>query len=817
MTKELAQSADPAAATHAPVANDEPVAGPAVVRWNAKLEITGWNAAATRLFGWNAEEATGRPRVELLDEAESTPRLRGLWGRLAAGAPEEIELRGQRTKEGALLRCRWSHVMVAGARGPEIISLGEVDEQARAADDPCRRRLAEVARIARFGHWEWNIRTGAFDCSDEGLAILGLAKNSFDSTFSAFMACIDPKQRARTTRALDTAVADRTPLEQELSLRRDRDLPRRVRQVGRVIYGPDGKPDHMSGTLQDITEQHLAKERSQLAQRIFDTTAEGIVVTDLAGTIVDVNPAFCAITGYLRHELIGKNPRIMKSDRHDKSFYQNMWRTIRETGTWQGEIWDRRRDGEAYPKWLEITTIADSQERPSKYLGLFRDLSQVKHDGETVHFLTRHDALTGLPNRFLLMDRVSIALREAEGTEQQVAVLLMSLTGFSAFNEGLGYRQGDDILVAISERLRESAAPDGFVARLGGDEFAAVLPRVTNPSAAARVAMELQRAASQPLCVGGRELFPGIRVGVAISPADGADPETLVRNAATAMRKVTPGATHGFVFYAPRMNNAAEERLSLESELRRAFDEGAFELHYQPRIDTVSQKVVGAEALLRWRGGPDYLVSPGLFIPLAEQVGIIGPLGRWALWEACSQFQRWRAAGFEPPMVSVNISPRELHERQLVASTRRIIADTGWPAEMLELELTETGLMVDAAAAREVVARLHTLGLRLAVDDFGTGYSSLSHLRQLPLHTLKIDRSFVSGLAHSRQDAAIVRAVIALGESLDLRVVAEGVEDAGQFDFLKRHGCAELQGFYFGRPVAAEEFEKAYLKEPAVR
>jgi diguanylate cyclase (GGDEF)-like protein/PAS domain S-box-containing protein len=561
------------------------------------------------------------------------------------------------------------------------------------------------------------------------------------------------------------------------------------------------------GLMRDVSERKKSEKDLSLASTIFENLSEATVVTDAENKIVSVNPAFTRITGYGPNEAIGRNPRIMSSGRHDKEFYRAMWTSINETGHWQGEIWDRRKNGEIYPKWLSISTIKDKHSgKVRDYIAIFSDITERKEAEKRIQFMAHYDALTGLPNRALLYDRLSQNLSHAQRNNKRVAVLFLDLDRFKTINDSLGHTVGDLLLQSVAERLKECLRAGDTVARLGGDEFVVILPDLEDADYAGLVAGKILECVAEPHVIRGRDLSTTASVGISVYPQDGGDRETLIKNADVAMYKSKEAGRNNYLFFQEEMNARAVERLSMENSLRRALERNEFALYFQAQVDTAAGRIIGAEALIRWLHPAMGLVMPAKFIPIAEESGMIVAIGEWVLRAACMKNRAWQEAGLPPVPVSVNLSALQFRQKELVQIVANTLRETGLEPRYLELELTESSIIQNAEAAINTLKELKAMGVQLSIDDFGTGYSNLGYLKRFPIDKLKIDQSFVRDLATDPDDAAIVRAIISLAKSLQLRVIAEGVETKEQLEFLSDHGCAEVQGYYFSKPVPEEEF-----------
>lgn len=569
------------------------------------------------------------------------------------------------------------------------------------------------------------------------------------------------------------------------------------------LLNEQGEIYAICGISHDITERKHAEERLRLTQRVVDATVEGIMITDANSIIVDVNHAFTQITGYPRDEAIGFDPKIMASGRHDAAFYKEMWETLGRTGQWSGEIWDRRRNGEVYPKWLSISAINDDSGQPVNYVGVFSDISKSKETERQLEHLAHYDALTGLPNRILFQDRLRRALARHRRHNQTGALMFIDLDRFKQVNDTLGHEKGDDLLIEATARLLECTREEDTVARLGGDEFTVVLNELEDESRASEVAERIIHSLEQPFDLTGNEVFISASIGIVVFPGDGDSIETLTRNADMAMYEAKNLGRATFTFFNESMNARLLERMVLETGLRAATANHEFRVYFQPKFDIAKGRIVSTEALVRWMHPERGLIAPDSFIPLAEETGLILEIGRWVLREACRQTRAWIVDHSINLPVAVNISARQFSDPNLADDIARALEETGLAPSMLAIEVTESMIMDDVELAVGVLQRLKRLGLSIAIDDFGTGYSSLNQLRRLPVDELKIDRTFVKDIPQSTEDMEIVAAVLSMAKSLNLSVVAEGVETLEQLDFLREKGCETAQGYLIGRPVEA--------------
>ncbi|GHD81993.1 EAL domain-containing protein [Vogesella fluminis] len=560
--------------------------------------------------------------------------------------------------------------------------------------------------------------------------------------------------------------------------------------------------------LQERDEALLRSRQSLLmADKVFESTMEGIVITDGKGLIQSVNPAFSRITGYTRDEAIGHTPALLKSGRQSADFYEHMWRQLGTDGFWQGEVVNRRKNGLLYTEHLTITAIEDELGVTRHYIAVFADITQRKQAEERLHFLANHDALTGLPNRTLFAEKLQVAVEQAHEQQQRFALMFIDLDRFKLINDTLGHQAGDELLVKISQRLQEKAPGNSTVARLAGDEFTILLPNTGGLSTLAGMAQDMLASITGELVLGGNsKVFVSASLGIAVFPDDGGTADSLLVNADAAMYRAKNRGKNTFQFYTADMNASAMARLKLEYSLHRALARDEFQVWYQPKVDLASGTLVGMEALIRWQHPEMGFIPPMEFIPVAEECALIVPIGAWVLQEACRQTRLWAEQCGFGGRVAVNLSARQIKFGNIVGTVAQVLQQTGLPPSQLELEITESTAMDSDGEVMKALEGLRAMGITLAIDDFGTGYSSLAYLKRLPVQVLKIDRSFIKDLDRDKDDAAIASAVISLGRSLGLSVVAEGVETPAHRAFLIEQGCHQAQGYLFGKPQTAADF-----------
>ncbi|MBF0424387.1 MAG: EAL domain-containing protein [Magnetococcales bacterium] len=579
--------------------------------------------------------------------------------------------------------------------------------------------------------------------------------------------------------------------------------------VGATDFVP--KPIHwaiLRNRVRYLLQVLSAERQLHLAANVLESTAEGIVVTDSEATILTVNPAFERITGYTAAEAIGRRMSLLRSGRHDVAFYRHLWHALTTANSWQGEIWNRRKNGEIYPQWAHINAIRSPHGHTTNYVMIFSDLTASKESEETLLYLAGHDILTGLPNRHQFHERLGQLLAAAQREPgSMVAVFLLDLDRFKMVNDTMGHDVGDRLLVEVKERLIACTPSQATLARVGGDEFGLILPHPKSSDDLVTLARHILDDLAKPYRVGGMEFFLGCSIGIGIHPLDGEDVGTLTKNTDAAMSHAKEQGRNNWQFYRNDFNTASLARIILENSLRSALDRQEFLLYYQPQIDLRQMRLVGVEALIRWNHPEKGLVSPAEFIPLAEATGLIIPMGQWALLTACRQAKAWRQAGYPPLRMGVNLSGIQFKLPNFSQQVLATLQEVGVDPRHIELELTESIAMGDVAESLGKLQTLSQSSIRLAIDDFGTGFSSFGYLKKFPINTLKIDQSFVRTCTSTPEDAAIIRAFIGIAHSLGLRVIAEGVETEGQLAFMRAEQCDEIQGYYFSRPLAADAFQ----------
>jgi diguanylate cyclase (GGDEF)-like protein/PAS domain S-box-containing protein len=572
------------------------------------------------------------------------------------------------------------------------------------------------------------------------------------------------------------------------------------------VFDESGAPIQFVGVMRDVTERRHAEAQLLLAAKLFEQSNEGFIVTDAHCNILKVNEAFTAICGYTGAEALGQNPRILASGRHDADFFRAMWSEMSDRGHWQGEVWNRRKDGSVYPQRLSMSRVTDAAGQTTHFIAAFSDITHRKEAEDSIRRLAHFDPLTGLPNRALLNDRATHALQMSRRSGEPMALMFIDLDHFKKVNDSLGHDIGDQLLMAVTKRFNAALRDQDTLSRTGGDEFVLLLPG-TDAAGAAHVAQKLLLLAKESYQIDGQELTITPSIGIALFPSDGADYGSLAKCADAAMYLAKQGGRNTSCFYTAEIQARSGRMLLLENALRRALERGELHLHYQPQRSLKDQTIVGAEALLRWDHPDLGSVSPAEFIPIAESSGLITSIGEWVLRTALTQLKTWTDGGMAPITMAVNLSVVQFRQKNLPQIVNEIVQASGVDARWLELELTESVASDDPAGAASVIAGLHACGVRMSIDDFGTGYSSLSYLKRFKVYKLKIDQSFVRTVIDDPDDQAIVSAIINLAKSLGMRTIAEGVETESQMEYLRSRGCDEFQGYWFSRPLTPQRFE----------
>lgn len=574
----------------------------------------------------------------------------------------------------------------------------------------------------------------------------------------------------------------------------------------RTIFDSTGKIKEYAVVFRDMTKQKNYENERQLAAKVLENISEGVIVTDKDGNILSVNPAFELVTGYVEEEVYGHNPRIFQSGIHGPQFYHEMWNSVLTKGKWQGEIWNKKKNGDVYPEWLTISSIKDDKGEITNFVAVFSDITDRKHTEEKLRQLAHYDSLTGVANRYTLNTHLESLIDTASKYNQQLAVLFLDLDRFKHINDTLGHNYGDQLLKEVSFRLKGLIKNKDLIARLGGDEFVIVLSNIKHPKEAVNVAEDIiQTLSTSSFILKHHEVYVSTSIGISLFPLDGHSLETLLRNADKAMYKAKSSGRNHYQLYHEEMHHDESKQMKMEVGLRKALEQKEFFLVYQPQIHLKTGKIIGIEALIRWKREGQEIISPEQFIPLAEETGLIIPISEWVIKQACEDAQQVHLRGHSNLSVSINISALHFNQENFVKSVEAILQQTNINPHLLDFELTESMIMPNASQTISKLVKLKKLGIKLSIDDFGTGYSSLSYLNRFPLDRLKIDKSFIENLNKYHDDSSIVEAIISIAHRLNLSVVAEGVENKKQLLFLKTENCDHIQGFYITKPLPLAE------------
>lgn len=688
-----------------------------------------------------------------------------------------------------------------------LIGIAIRQEQTNEALQSTTTRLHQITSALPGVVFQYRQHTDGHRCftffSQQSQQVLGLSADDVLNSYSTFWSALHPKDREPFNQAIHQSHRSGAPWHQEFRLINSDGLVRWIQVTG-LPEAPSHENNRIwNGIFLDISHAKASAEQIVLAATAFATTSEGILITDSSDIITDANDAFCTITGFSREELIGNTPRLIRSDQHPASYYRQQKYQLKKHGSWQGEIWSRHKHQHTNLQRLHIKLVKDERGKLLHKVSIYTDINHQHESEKRLRFLSDHDTLTQLPNRLLF----NTVLEQWVRHQPALTVMMLNLDRFKHINESMGHEAGDQLLIQVAELLRQQITPVDMLARLGGDEFAILLPMTSTQQDAERIAQQLITVLDRSFEVCGRRYFTTASIGIAIAPDHGAQAEQLIRHADTALHHAKKNGRNAYCFYRPQLGRQVETWTKLEPELRNALEKNEFVLFYQPQVDGHSGQIIGAEALIRWLHPEFGLVSPGDFLPIAEEIGLMHRLGQWVLNTACAQLGLWLRAGLDNFRLSINLAGQQIMQGGLILQLNRLIKQHNLPAQALELEILETFVMQHEAQTASVLLELRALGISLALDDFGTGYSSLAYLKKLPIQKVKIDQSLVRDIPDDPHDEAIARAVIALGRSLGLTVCAEGVETNAQHQFLKQEDCDQLQGYLFSRPLPAGEIE----------
>lgn len=657
--------------------------------------------------------------------------------------------------------------------------------------------------------WEYNLTTKQLHCSPEYFAMLGHLSSSQTMVSgdleTLWYSLIHPADLKNASAIFSNYLAQdsHTLYENQFRMRHQSGDWVWVLSRGRSITSAAGNK-LMVGTHIDITERKESELKLQLLARLFEQSSEGLLITDENQNIVQVNQAFTKISGYQAAEVIGKNPKLLSSGKHDSNFYLAMWQAINTNGSWKGEIWNKRKNGHIYPEWLSISKIAAPVTGETYYIALFSDITQYKEDEAQIRFLAEFDSLTALPNRLLLVDRTDKAIAHCKNINHSLAMLVINIDRFKQINDSLGHQAGDALLIILAKRLQALCKEQDTLSRLSSDEFVLLRPGC-DAMAAAALAEQILPEILKPCLISGQELTVSASIGIALYDVDGENFHDLYKHADIAMYQAKEQGRNTYCFFTTQMQKYHARHLLLENALRKAVERDELYLVYQPQYSLKKQKLLGFEVLLRWTHSELGVISPAEFIPLAERSGTIIPIGEWVLTQAIAQISKWQTLGFNQLSVAINLSPLQFRQPNLISVLEQLLTTYHVTADKVELEITESAMMEEPAEAAYQIKQFSQRGFHIAIDDFGTGYSSLSYLKRFSLNKLKIDQSFISDLLKDADDKAIVIAIINMAKSLGLSTIAEGVETAKQLAFLQELGCDDIQGYYYSKPLSVSD------------
>ncbi|BAP58065.1 diguanylate cyclase/phosphodiesterase [Thioploca ingrica] len=787
------------------------IAGSLVVVLDRQGQIVRFNRTCEELTGYSFEEVKGRSVWELFIRKDEIEEIKNYFHSLVTARPPYRNENYWVTKKNTLRLIDWFNTVLTDDKGEVeyVIATGIDITERKRTEKALARTLAEQKVI--------------LDNSPVGIAFLGEGQRfvRVNRKLEEIFGYTELELQNQTARLLYASNGENEELGTEVFPRLTKDDTYETEQLMRRQDGswfwcrflikavdPEDLSKGYIWNLEDVTNQKQAEENLRLAAKVFETTTEGILVTDTNTRVIMVNPAFTTITGYTLAEVVSKKPSFLHSGRHPLEFYKRMWRTLLKDGKWQGEIWNRRKNGEFYVEWAAIAAIRDTHQQIVQYVSVFSDITERKRSEEMIWHQANYDALTNLPNRTLFVDCLARALLVAKRQQLKIAVMFIDLDRFKWVNDTLGHEAGDQLLQETAQRLRTCIRDSDTIARLGGDEFTAFLTQIEDILAIKIIAERILDNLSRAYLIDNHEVFVSGSIGITLFPEDGQEVATLLKNADTAMYQAKESGRNAYRFFTPTMNAQITERVQLEQALHQALDNNEFFLHYQPLFDLASEQIIGVEALLRWQRSHQDNIFPKQFLPIAEETGLINPIGQWTLMTALKQLQTWYTAELAPLQMAINFSTRQLKNSSLVEMIVEILENIGLPASVLIVEMTESTLLENALTISPILQQLHDLGVTIAIDDFGEGCASLNYLKQFPIDILKLDQNFIHNLAIESYNKILIEAIIALAHKLNIKVVGEVVETEEQLTFLRTHHCDWVQGKYFSNPLLPQEFEQ---------
>lgn len=673
--------------------------------------------------------------------------------------------------------------------------------------------LEEAQKLANIGHWELDLVNNSLYWSDEVYRIFGLKPQEFGATYESFLEHIHPDDHDLVNSAYTNSLEDKSSYNITHRVLTEQNETKYVEERCIHKFDSDGNVIKSIGTVHDITQRVQHEKKLELASSVFRYSTDAIVITDIKNRIISVNKAYEELTQYSSSEVLGKDPKILSSGWGDKEFYKKMWDDILNYDLWQGEIWDRKKDGSLYAATQSIIRVKDKDNKILNYIGISHDITESKNKEKVINELAFYDFLTKLPNRKLFEQEVDSFMKSSHYSHKRFAILFLDLDNFKWVNDSLGHRFGDKVLVEVSKKISSIISDDSVVARIGGDEFVVLAPFEKSLSIS-KLASEIINSVNLPLVIEDKEINVGWSIGISLFPENANNYTQLLQNADIAMYEAKAKGKNNFKFFEDEMNKTAKNRLELDTKLRQAVANKLFSLNFQPKYSCTEKKIKGLEALIRWQDPDIGFIPPDKFIPIAEESGYIEEIGLWVMKEALSALKIIQTLDDSITM-AINVSGKQLEMSSFYEDATSIISDSGIEPEKIEFEITETAIMEDIQNIIPVLNKIKELGIKISIDDFGTGYSSMVYLKKLPIDTLKIDREFIMELEKDEEDMAIVQTIMALSNALKLKTVAEGVEKLEQKDILESMGCDTFQGYYYSKPLDLKSLLKFISEEKA--
>jgi diguanylate cyclase (GGDEF)-like protein/PAS domain S-box-containing protein len=764
------------------------------------------NMQFRRCFSPDQDDLNGRTVHEVLGPARYA-MTRPMIEQVLQGRPQSYDWQ---PVDGLWLAIRYEPRTDENGVVQGYYVLGTDITERRRAEQALRdseQQLARVLEGADQGYWDWNLQTNEFRVSARWETMLGYEPGEMQVDPDSWPTLVHPEDLPLAMRSIERHVRGELPLhELNFRCRTKSGKWRWIMTRGRIVSrSPDGKPLMMSGTHTDVTERMQLEQAQRQAAVVFDNSYEAIMIANADGLVTKANPAFTRITGYTQEDICGHSPRLISSGLHDAAFFQAFWQALEERDHWHGEVWNRRQNGELFVALQSVNVVRDSNGKVQHYVSVFSDITQLKDHQAELDRVANYDALTGLPNRRLFSDRLRQAIERTRRSQLSMAMCYLDLDGFKAVNDRHGHAAGDSLLVGVAGHIKEVLRAGDTLARLGGDEFVLLLSEVVSAQECSQVVERVLAAVRIPVLVEGQELVISASIGVSLFPEDDVDPDTLMRHADQAMYLAKQAGKNRFQMFDLESDRQVHQRMAHLARVQEALSQGSLLLHYQPKVDLADGSVIGMEALVRWRHPERGVLPPNEFLPQLQGTELESRLGDWVLDSALMQLESWDQAGLELS-VSVNISANHLLDAGFFEGLAEILSrHPRIRAARLELEVLETAAILDMPQAVEVLNRCRTLGVSFALDDFGTGYSSLTYLQKLPIHTLKVDQSFVRDMLTNPSDLSIVQGVIGLASAFGRDLIAEGVETMEHGAALRRMGCQKVQGYGISRPMPADE------------